>query len=143
MSPLPPSPLPLDDDALLQAFETTSISAQDFHHSEHVRVVWKLIEEVGQEPARERFVGALVRLAKAHGADRLYHETLTRAWVELIAEAARRSPSLATSDEFLSSHPELLDRSILHRFYSPELLATEEARTGWVAPDRLPIASGA
>lgn len=138
MSPLPP-PCPLDDDALLAAFLTTAISAKDFHHREHVRVVWKLIATVGQEPARERFVEALVALASAHGADQLYHETLTRAWVELIAEAVRSSPDALTSDEFLGRHPELLDRSILHRFYSPELLASDEARISWIAPDRLPI----
>ncbi|MEP7010858.1 MAG: hypothetical protein ABJC13_11090 [Acidobacteriota bacterium] len=140
MSILPSSPVePLNDDALLEAFETTSISAKDFHHREHIRVVWKLIQLVGQEPARERFVAALVRLARAHGADQLYHETLTRAWVELIAEAAGRSPAFRSSEEFLVEHPGLLDRSILDRHYSPELLATAEARKSWLPPDRLPI----
>ncbi len=137
MSTLPPSPL--DDDALLNAFLTTTISAKDFHHSEHVRVVWKLITTVGKGSARERFVGALLRLARANGADQLYHETLTRAWVELIAAAALETPAARTSEEFLAGNPELLDRSILDRFYSPLLLATDAARTSWIPPDRLPI----
>ena len=137
MSPLPPSPL--TDDALLEAFETATISAKDFHHREHVRVVWKLITTVGPDAARERFVAALIRLANAHGADQLYHETLTRAWVELIAEGAHRFPAASSSFEFLESCPELLDRSILGRHYSPELLASDSARKSWVEPDRLPI----
>ncbi len=137
MLTLPPSPL--DDDALLNAFLATTISAKDFHHSEHVRVVWKLITTVGQDSARERFGAALVRLAQAHGADQLYHETLTRAWVELIAAAVLQTPAARTSEEFLAANPALLDRSILDRFYSPELLASEAARQGWITPDRLPI----
>lgn len=138
MAPLPP-PCPLDDDTLLAAFLTTTISAADFHHREHVRVVWKLITTVGPESARERFVEALVRLARAHGADQLYHETLTRAWVELIAEAVRFSPDAASSEDFLARHSELLDRSILHRFYSPDLLAGETARRQFISPDREPL----
>ncbi|HEV7667521.1 MAG TPA: hypothetical protein VGS22_03290 [Thermoanaerobaculia bacterium] len=141
MSTLPPSPppFPLNDDALLAAFETATISAKDFHHREHVRVFWKLITTVGPESARERFVAALIRLANAQGASQLYHETLTRAWVELIAAGTSRSPSARSSFEFLESCPELLDRSILNRHYSPELLASDAARKGWIPPDRLPI----
>lgn len=141
MSTLPPSPL--DDDPLVEAFETATISAKDFHHREHVRVVWKLITTVGQDAARERFVAALIRLANAHGADQLYHETLTRAWVAIIADAARRSPSARSSLEFLESCPELLDRSILARHYTPELLASDSARKGWIPPDRQPIPGAA
>ncbi|HXU34445.1 MAG TPA: hypothetical protein VN851_28045, partial [Thermoanaerobaculia bacterium] len=80
--------------------------------------------------------------ANAHGADQLYHETLTRAWVELIADGAHRFPA-SSSFEFLEACPELLDRSILNRYYSPELLASDRARKTWVEPDRLPIPGAA
>lgn len=60
------------------------------------------------------------------GRSQAYHETITRAWYELIAQA-----------EDLDRAPELFDKQLLGRFYSPERLAAGRER--WMEPDRQPL----
>ncbi|HXU33530.1 MAG TPA: hypothetical protein VN851_23420 [Thermoanaerobaculia bacterium] len=131
--------LPLSDAALVAAFSSAEISARDFRHREHVRVVWALIVEVGEARARERFADSLRRLAVAHGVPGLYHETITMTWMQLVAAAFRATPDCRSSEEFLAAHPELAEKSLVGRFYSPELIGSEEARRTWVPPDREPL----
>ena len=50
-----------------------------------------------------------------------YHETMTRAWFELVAHAAGA----------------LLDRRLLERYYSQAVL--ESGRDRWVEPDLRPL----
>jgi hypothetical protein len=51
---------------------------------------------------------------------------MTRAWFELAAQAGS-----------LDAHPELLDRSLLLRYYSPGRL--EAGRHVWLEPDLAPL----
>lgn len=129
----------MTDDELLSAFETASISAADFHHRQHVRVVWVMISNRGAQEAGERFVAAIRRLAAAHGANQLYHETITRAWLCLIEAAARELPGCANSEGFLAAAPWLEDKSLLGRHYSAAKLGSEEARARFAEPDLEPL----
>jgi hypothetical protein len=54
---------------------------------------------------------------------------MTRAWFELAVQA-----------EDLAAHPELLDRSLLFRYYSRERL--EAGRHEWLEPDLAPLVLG-
>ncbi len=38
-------------------------------------------------------------------------------------------------EEFIEHNPDLLDRKLIERFYSRELLLSEPARAAWVSPD--------
>ena len=51
---------------------------------------------------------------------------MTRAWFELVSQA-----------ESLDAHPELLDRTLLARYYSRERL--EAGRHEWLEPDLQPL----
>jgi hypothetical protein len=51
---------------------------------------------------------------------------MTRAWFELAAQA-----------KSLDAHPDLLDRSLLGRYYSRERL--EAGRDEWLEPDLAPL----
>ena len=85
-----------------------------------------------------RFCPALRRFATAKGAPDKYHETMTVAYMLIIAE---RIDSTASRDwaEFAVSNPDLLTRtpSVLSRYYTDETLASERARRGFVMPDRV------
>jgi hypothetical protein len=48
-------------------------------------------------------------------------------------------PDPGLNAEFVESHPELLDKQLLLRFYSPAVLSSPAARACWVAPDLNPI----
>jgi hypothetical protein len=110
----------------------------EFGHREHLRLAWRELREHGREEAAGRVEAAIRRLAAAHGQPGKYHRTLTDGWVALVAHHLGEAPAL-DFDEFLDRYPALLDRGLLGRHFSPELLARAEAREGRVAPDLRPL----
>jgi len=115
---------PLDE--LLDAFEAGRIDGGEFPHSDHVRVAWGLAQRYSHDEALARLGAGIRAMAERSGRPGVYHETITRAWFELIASA-----------DDLSNNPELLDKSLLRRFYSTERLSA--GRTEWLEPDLHPL----
>jgi hypothetical protein len=122
---------------LLDAFIDTTLPAGEFHHEQHVHVAWLFVREHGMPAAIGEFTAAIKRFAEAKGAHGLYHETITWAFLLLIAERQART-NAATWEEFAASHPELLvwKPSILEKYYSRKLLASDLARRTFLMPDR-------
>jgi hypothetical protein len=114
-------------DTLLDDFEAGRIDGREFPHERHVRVAWALSRRYAHDDAYARLATGIRGIAARAGVPGKYHETMTRAWFELVAQA-----------ETLEAHPELLDRSLLARYYSPERL--EAGRHEWLLPDRRPLA---
>lgn len=125
---------------LLEAFTNTTLPADQFHHEQHVQVAWLFVRRYGMPAALGEFSAAIKRFADAKGATGLYHETITWAFLLLIAEREARVPS-ATWHEFAAANPDLLtwQPSILNRYYSKELLASDLARRTFVMPDSLAL----
>jgi hypothetical protein len=128
----------LDDEALLEGFEQGTIPATDFHHAEHVRVAWMYLRRYPLPDALSRFINSLKRFAAGHGVPGLYHETITVAFVLIIAERLGGAPELSWTD-FAAINPDLLSwkPSVLATFYTEETLASERARRSFVMPDRI------
>jgi hypothetical protein len=120
---------------LLRDFENCALPAEAFHHRGHIRVAWTYLRRMDYSSAVERMSEAIRKYAEFHGANSKYHHTLTLAWMRLVAAAMRLDPGIDDFDLFAGMHPELLDPSAPKEFYSPELLQSEAARTGWVEPD--------
>ena len=125
------------DDDLLHGFEAGTLAT--FPHAAHVRVTLLYLARFGFDGAAQRLGAGLQRFAAAKGQPDKFHVTMTRAWLELIEAARRAHPSAADPDAVVTACPELLDQDALLRFYSRERLFSEEARTGWIEPDRGPI----
>ena len=127
----------MTDDELYQAFISTALPADQFHHEQHVRVAWLFVCRHGMPAALGEFSEAIKRFATAKGAHGLYHETITWAFLLIIAERQARQPA-ATWPDFATAHADLLiwKPSILDRYYSKELLASDLARRSFVMPDR-------
>jgi flavin reductase (DIM6/NTAB) family NADH-FMN oxidoreductase RutF len=132
------STLALDDDAFLATFERGGFGGDDFPHTAHLRMAWLYVTRLGPEAAIDRAAGGIRNLAKANGTPTLYHDTLTRAWVYLVAEALERTAP-TDFEGFLASNPQLLDKRLLLEHYSPDVLSSSQARAAWIAPDVLPI----
>jgi hypothetical protein len=130
--------LALEDDAFLATFERGGFGGDDFPHAAHLRMAWLYVTRLGAEKAIDRAAGGIRNLAKANGQPTLYHDTLTRAWVYLVAEALERTPS-ADFEGFLARNPQLLDKRLLLEYYSPDVLSSSQARATWIAPDLAPI----
>lgn len=123
---------------LFDRFVDTSLPADQFHHQQHVQVAWLFVRRHGMPAALSEFSAAIKRFADAKGATGLYHETITWAFLLLIADREARSPA-ATWEEFEAANPDLLTwkPSILKRYYSKELLASDLARRTFLMPDLL------
>lgn len=132
----------VNDDAppatdLLTRFEDTSLPNERFHHADHVRVAWEYLERHPPLQALERFTTALRRYAAAHGAPEKYHETITVAYLFLIAERRERLGSGHSWEEFAARNADVLQwkGGLLERYYQPRTLQGELARRVFVLPD--------
>ena len=122
---------------LLDRFIDTSLPANEFHHHQHVEVAWLFVRRYGMPAAIAEFSAAIHRFATAKGATALYHETITWAFLLIISERQARQPAEAFGD-FAAANPDLLSwkPSVLDRYYSNELLASDLARQTFLMPDR-------
>ena len=130
----------MTDEELVHGFETATLPAAALSHVEHVRVAWWYLTQHAFPEALARFCDALRRFAAANGVRDRYHETITVAYVLLIAErldAMRGEPWSA----FAAAHPELLswNPSVLSQYYSEEVLQSPRARRVFVMPDRVAV----
>jgi hypothetical protein len=123
----------------LQGFVETTLPSDQFHHEQHVHVAWLFVRQYGMPAAIAEFTTAIKRFAAAKGATGLYHETITWAFLLLIAERQARH-GVARWEEFASANADLLvwKPSILERYYSADTLKSELARTVFVFPEAPP-----
>ena len=123
---------------LFDRFVDTTLPADQFHHQQHVHVAWLFVTKYGMPGALAEFTAAIKRFADAKGAHGLYHETITWAFLLLIAERQARNPA-ENWQSFAAANPDLLvwKPSILERYYSKELLASDLARRTFLMPDLL------
>ena len=128
--------MPASDAELLEGFVTAALPADQLHHEQHLRVAWLFVRQHGMPAALGEFATAIKRFADAKGAHGRYHETITWAFVLIIAERLARTPA-DTWGAFAADNADLLcwKPSILDRYYSKELLASALARTTFVMPD--------
>ena len=120
----------MDNESLIRLFEAGEAPPDGFHHREHVRVAWWYLRESPLPEALGRFGAGLRRFADAQGKPDLYHETITTAYVLLIAERLDDGDRELDWDDFARRNPDLLTwrPSILARYYREETLASARAK---------------
>jgi hypothetical protein len=107
----------------------------DFGHREHLELAWTCLASHGDVDSAHRAVAAAVRhVARRHGMPDRYHETLTRAWVHVVALHRALAPG-DSFGAFIAAHPRLLERDLLNHHYSQPLLRSQAARRRWAEPD--------
>ena len=120
----------LTDDEFLAAFHSCRLPKEQFHNLDHFRLAWLHLHRESQPEAETRVREGIIAFAAHLGASKKYHETITVAWLRLVA--THREP---TFEEFIRKNEAILNLDTLHRFWSPELLASDRARREWVPPD--------
>ncbi len=113
-------------DELAEAFEAGTVDNAGFTHEKHVHDTRILAERYPRDEALAKLIAGIQGIAGRAGRPGVYHETITRAWFELIAGA-----------DDLEKHPELFDKGLLSRYYSTERLAA--GRREWLGPDLHPL----
>jgi hypothetical protein len=130
---------------LVERFVACTLPHGEWTHTAHLAVgVWH-IAGFGTAEALSRLRDGIRRLNDSHGtpnsATRGYHETITRAYVQLLAQFLQRCPAdLPLAERFaLVRDSTLADKDVLLRFYSREKLMSADARARWMAPDIAPL----
>jgi hypothetical protein len=127
----------MSDDEFIASFENTTLDNASFHHADHVRMGFLYLCRYPVLEALDRFSASLLRFAAANGKPKLYHETITWAFLLLIRERLARTGSQQSWTEFVTANEDLLDwkDSVLKRYYRGETLSSDLARTTFVFPD--------
>lgn len=128
----------MTDAEFLEAFEGCRIPASEFHHRDHLRLALLYLQRYGASMAASRIAESIRRYAAHHGKSDKYNETVTQAWLQIVHAAASETQG-ATLDQLVASHPELLDKNTLERYYSRDVLNSAAARLTFVPPDRRPL----
>lgn len=132
-------------DVLAARFIACEIPHAEWTHLAHLAVGTWHVQRYGPDEALARLRVGIRRLNDSHGTPnsntRGYHETVTRAYVELLAEFLSRCPAEMDLDGRVARVIEspLAERNVLLRFYTQERLMSSHARAEWVAPDVVPL----
>lgn len=129
-------------EAVLSRFEDCSIDRTDWGHPEHLIVAYLYSREYDRDATYRKMKEGIFRLLEAFGVDTgkemPYHETLTVFWITVVHEFASACATVGILEacEVLTA---TFDKHYPARFYSRELLFSDEARVRFVAPDLAPI----
>ena len=136
-------------ESLVKRFRDASLTREEWSHAAHLRVGAWHVDHLGADAGLVELREGIRRLNQALGtpntATRGYHETITRAYVSLIAEFLKDCPPNTTRTERveLLLGSALSAPTLLERFWSRERLMSPRARVTWIEPDlaRLELAA--
>jgi hypothetical protein len=121
--------------SLVRAFENCEIHPAEFKHYQHLAVALWYITHFSCDEASEKMRSGIQRLAAAYGKTG-YHETITIFWLRMVREFFARTTtgeSAATiANRLVQTYS---DKNVIGDYFSAELLASKEAKEGWVEPD--------
>lgn len=123
-----------DDEAFLAALEAGTLDPARFDHRGHLRAGFLYLRRHDFPGACVATKAAIRAFARALGKPGLYHETLTVAYLALIAERLAEEPADLGFDAFLARYPELTERAYFERYYPRGSLDAPEARATFVLP---------
>jgi hypothetical protein len=121
-------------DTVLTALERGGIDPASFSHAAHVEAGWLLLGETEFGEAVTRMSKALRRLAAAVGRPDKYHETITIAFLALIAERRSACPADHSFADFRARNPDIFERGVLAHYYDRATLDSDLARRAFVLP---------
>jgi hypothetical protein len=104
----------------------------NFPHREHLRMAFEILRRHSFPETVLHCSQALRRMTSRAGKPEAYHETITIAFLSLVAE---RMGDTGDFESFAALNPDLLDKHVLTRWYRPERLASDCARRTFVLPE--------
>lgn len=122
--PLPPA---------LSAFLYGEIDAVMFRHADHVHAAFEILQRHSFLDAATAYATALKGIATRAGNPDAYHETITLAFLSLIAERMS-GRDYDTFAAFVAGNSDLMEKSVLQRWYTPERLQSAVARATFILP---------
>jgi hypothetical protein len=127
----------------LATFESAAIPLADFNHRAHLTVAYLYLRAHPLEEATRRMKAGIRNFNAAHKVESTptsgYHETLTVAWMRVLASVIAAYGPEKDAAAFFEAHPHLLSKVLLRLYYTRERIMSAEARAGWVEPDLSPL----
>ena len=90
---------------LVDRLERCLLGKEEFHHRDHLAVAVVYLYSADIEAAMDRMRTSLKRFAAHHGVTGLYHETLTRFWLQQVEKSLDRSECLEQSVSKVREQP--------------------------------------
>ena len=133
---------PFTDDSqildLVRCFESCELNPADFRHYQHLTVAFYYVRNFPYEVASEKMRAGIKKLAAAYGKDG-YHETITLFWLMVVREFVANHPAGSNCDLVNRLIADCTGKNLIGGYYSEALLATVEAKQGWLEPDLKPL----
>ena len=128
----------MTDAEFLAAFEDCTLPRLEWTHAAHIRMAWLQLARLPFAEALEAARAGIQRYNASQGNHTGYHETITVAFMRVIAHRRRQGEDFPA---FRDRNPDLFDRTLpaLLRHYTKDRLHSPEARAGFVEPDREPL----
>jgi hypothetical protein len=120
-------------EALVDAFLAGEINAAEFRHPHHVEVAFGLLARASFAEAAVNLSSGLKAITTRAGHPGAYHETITLAFLALIAER-RATGEGRDFQRFAAANPDLFDKTVLSRWYAPDRLGSDLARRTFLLP---------
>jgi hypothetical protein len=119
----------------LERFVRGEIDATSFPHREHLRMAFEMLRRHDFAESVWLFSKALRAMTAKAGKPHAFHQTITVAFLSLVAERIDRDGPLEFA-AFERANPDLLVKGALDPWYRAERLASELARRTFLLPER-------
>lgn len=123
------------DLAELERFVRGELDPAQFPHCEHVRMAFEMLRRHDFAETVLHYSRALRAMTARAGKPQAFNQTVTIAFLSLIAERLERGHP-ADFAAFQRDNAELFEKNALARWYRPERLASDAARRTFLLPDR-------
>ena len=117
----------------LERFMRGEVDAARFPHREHVRMAFAMLQRYDFAESVLHYSRALRIMTARAGRPEAFHQTVTIAFLSLIAERLEGG-QWHDFAAFTRDNPDLLDKGAVARCYRPERLASERARRTFLLP---------
>jgi hypothetical protein len=118
---------------MVDRLERCLLPKEEFHHRDHLTVAVVYLYAADLEAAINRMRDTLKRFAGHHHVSGLYHETLTRFWLQQVEQRLDRG--LCLRESVRQIHEQLNDKNLPFEYYSRERINSKEAKEKWLPPD--------
>lgn len=127
-------------EALVRAFEECTLPHAAWTHREHLTVALWYLRRHPRDEATQRMRDGILRFNGHYGRLAGYHETITLAWIAVIAGfLAEHDEGQSIADLTNDLIKGCGDKDYLLRHYSRDVLLSDAARRAWAPPDRLAL----
>ena len=126
------------DDLELGRFVRGEIPAAEFPHREHVRMAFEMLKRHDFAETVLHYSRALRAMTARAGKPEAFHQTVTIAFLAVIAERMESRRAEGDADDFAAfarANSDLFEKSVLTRWYDPERLGSDAARRTFLLPE--------